>query len=310
MSTTVKRQRTVKNKWARLAITAALILLLLLAVVLAAKWLTGFAATELFLREFPGHSQAPEGSPVGIPGWIGWQHFLNVFFLVLIIRTGWQIRTDTRPKAHWTRNNNGRIRTKRPATKISLDLWLHLTLDVLWILNGIIFVILLFSTGHWQRIVPTTWEILPNALSAGLQYLALDWPTDDGWAKYNALQLLSYFVTVFIAAPLAFLTGLRMSPLWPKQTSKLNRICPIEFARAIHFPVMIYFVVFVIVHVALVLATGALRNLNHMYASTNEDNWTGFWIFAASLLVMVGAWILARPLFLRPVASLTGSVTR
>lgn len=310
MSTTAKRQRRPKVKWARLAMTGASILLLLLAVVLAAKWFTGLAGTELFLREFPGHSQAHAGSPVGFPAWLGWQHFLNVFFLVLIIRTGWQIRTDTRPKGHWTRNNSGLIRTKKAPTKISLVLWLHLSLDALWILNGMIFVILLFSTGHWQRIVPTTWDILPNALSAGLQYLTLDWPTEDGWVKYNALQLLSYFVTVFIAAPLAFITGLRMSPLWPKQSSKLNRMYPIEFARALHFPVMIYFVGFVIVHVALVLATGALRNLNHMYASSNEDNWVGFWIFAASLLVMVAAWFLTKPLFLRPVASLTGSVTR
>lgn len=310
MSTTAKSRQRPRTKWTRLVLTAASALLLLLAVVLAAKWFTALSSTASFLREFPGHTQPPEGSPAGFPAWLGWQHFLNAFFLVLVIRTGWQIRTDTRPKGNWTRNNRGLIRTKKAPTKISLDLWLHLSLDALWILNGIIFVILLFSTGHWQRILPTSWDIVPNALSAGLQYLALDWPTEDGWANFNALQLISYFVTVFIAAPLAFLTGLRMSPLWPNQLNKLNRMYPIEVARILHFPVMIYFVGFVIVHVALVLATGALRNLNHMYASSNQDNWTGFWIFGASLLVMVAAWFLTRPLFLRPVASLTGSVTR
>jgi hypothetical protein len=36
----------------------------------------------------------------------------------------------------------------------------------------------------------------------------------------------------------------------------------------------------------------------------------GFWIFAASLVVMSAAWFAARPLLLRPVAALTGSVTR
>ncbi|WP_247048798.1 cytochrome b/b6 domain-containing protein [Arthrobacter rhizosphaerae] len=313
MPTSVKNRQTPKTKWTkwtRLALTAAAALLLLLAAVLAAKWFMALDGTTSFLQEFQGHTKRPEGTPAGFPAWLGWQHFLNTFFLVLIIRTGWQIRTDTRPNGHWTRNNRGFVRTKRAPTKISLDLWLHLTLDVLWILNGIIFVILLFMTGHWQRIVPTSWDIVPNALSAGLQYLALDWPTEDGWVNYNALQLLAYFVTVFMAAPLAFLTGLRMSPLWPKQLSKLNRMYPIEVARALHFPVMIYFVGFVVVHVALVLATGALRNLNHMYASSNEENWTGFWIFGASLIVMVAAWFLTKPLFLRPVASLTGSVTR
>ena len=29
---------------------------------------------------------------------------------------------------------------------------------------------------------------------------------------YNSLQLLAYFITLFIAAPLAFITGLGMSP--------------------------------------------------------------------------------------------------
>jgi hypothetical protein len=138
----------------------------------------------------------------------------------------------------------------------------------------------------------------------------LNWPLEDGWVNYNALQLLAYFATVFIAAPLAFLSGLRMSAAWPKNATVLNKIYPIEAARVVHFPVMLYFVLFVIAHVTLVLATGALRNLNHMYGGSDKVNWVGFGIFAASIAVMVAAWLLARPLFLRPIASLTGSVTR
>lgn len=74
--------------------------------------------------------------------------------------------------------------------------------------------------------------------------------------------------------------------------------------------VMLCFVCFVIVHEALVLTTGVLRNLNHMYASTDGACCVGFWIFAASLAVMVAAWFLARPVFLGPVASLTGKVSK
>ena len=61
----------------------------------------------------------------------------------------------------------------------------------------------LFVTGQWMRIVPTSWDVFPNAVSAALQYVSLDWPTENGWVNYNALQLLAYFTTVFIAAPLA-----------------------------------------------------------------------------------------------------------
>src|SRR5690606_18273144 len=180
--------------------------------------------------------------------------------------------------------------------------------------NGLLYVVLLFATGQWLRIVPTSWDIVPNTISAALQYVSMDWPTEDGWVNYNSLQVVAYFVTVFLAAPLAFITGLRMSPIWPQSGrlgERLSRAYPIEWARAIHFPVMLYFVLFVIVHVTLVLATGAVRNLNHMYAMTDNDtSWAGLWIFAASLVVMIVAWFAARPLFLRPVASLMGSVTR
>ena len=186
----------------------------------------------------------------------------------------------------------------------------HLSLDALWVLNGIIFVVLLFATGQWMRVVPTRWDVFPNALSAVLQYASLNWPVETGWVNYNSLQLLTYFITIFIAAPLALITGLRTSGAWPKNAEKLNKIYPMEVARAIHLQVMFYYVAFIIVHVTLVLATGALNNLNHMYAARNDGSWVGFWIFAASLVVMIGAWFLARPIFLRPIASLTGSVTR
>lgn len=263
-----------------------------------------------FMTTYPGESARPEGAPVGFPAWIGWQHFLNSFFLLLIVRTGWQVRTTKRPPAYWTRNNSGLIKTKYPPTRISLSLWLHLVLDVLWIANGVVFIVLLFVTGQWLRLVPTNWDVIPNAISVVIQYVSLNWPTENGWVNYNALQLLAYFVTVFIAAPLALITGIRMSPLWNQRYAKLNRIFPVSVARAIHFPVMLYFVLFTIAHVGLVFATGALRNLNHMYAGRDEVSWLGFWIFAASVVAMIAAWLLARPLFLRPIASIGGQVTK
>ncbi|MBW4094706.1 MAG: hypothetical protein HIU81_04590 [Acidobacteria bacterium] len=294
----------------RLAWVIPTVLVALVVVVLLARWMSATSGGQDFLKQFPGQSELPSWAPVGLPAWLGWQHFLNFFFMVLIIRSGWQVRTVTRPAAHWIRNNKGLIKTKGSPTKISLDLWFHLTMDALWMLNGVIFAIVIFCTGQWVRIVPTSWDVIPNALSAALQYASLNWPTEDGWVNYNALQLLAYFVTVFIAAPLAFITGVRMSGAWPKNATKLNKIYPVELARAIHFPVMLYFVLFIIVHVTLVLATGALRNLNHMYGGSDVVNWWGFIIFAISLVVTAGAAVLSRPLFLRPIASLMGKVSK
>jgi len=298
------------SKWFKLVWIVPTALVLLAAVVLAAQWLRTLTGVQSFLAEYPGESAIPAGSPVGFPAWLAWQHFLNSFFLLLIIRSGWQVRTVARPAAHWTRNNKGLLRTKNPPAKISLTLWFHLSLDALWVLNGIVFYVLIFATGQWLRLVPQSWDVFPNALSAALQYASLNWPTENGWTNYNSLQLLAYFATTFIAAPLAIITGLRMSGAWPKGATRVNKIYPVELARAIHFPVMLYFVFFIIVHVTLVFSTGILRNLNHMYGGSDSTSWVGFWIFAASLVVMAAAWFAARPLFLRSIAALTGSVTR
>ncbi len=298
------------KKKVRLALTASAAAVLLVLMVLGAKWLRGTEGVQDFLIQYTGHSALPAGAPVGLPPWLGWQHFLNGFFLLLIVRTGWQVRTTTRPGAYWTRNNKGLIKTKGAPKKISLDLWFHLSLDALWVLNGIVFMVLLFVTNQWMRIVPTSWDIVPNAASAMLQYASFNWPLESGWVNYNALQVLAYFLTVFVAAPLALISGLRMSPAWPKNTVWLNKAFPIEAARALHLPVMLNFVAFVAVHVTLVLTTGALHNLNHMYAGRNDGSWLGAGIFAGSLAVMVAAWFMARPLFLRPIASLTGKVSR
>ena len=296
--------------WAKTTARSAGAVVVLLAVVLLARLLRVLPGAVDFLTRYPGHSELPESAPTGLPAWLGWQHFLNAFFMVLIIRTGWQVRTTARPKAYWTRSNKGLLRTKNPPKKISLDLWLHQTLDALWVLNGAVFMVLLFTTGQWMRIVPTKWDVIPNALSALLQYASFDWPAEDGWVNYNSLQMLAYFVTVFIAAPLAMATGLRMSSAWPENAKRLNRFYRVEMARAIHFPVMVYFVLFVVIHVGLVLTTGMLSNLNHMYASRDDATWVGFWIFTASIGAMAAVWFLARPLFLRPIAALMGKVSR
>ncbi len=157
------------------------------------------------------------------------QHFFTVFLLVLIVRSGLEVRTQKRPSAFWAPKRN-------PKGKISLSLWFHQSLDLLWVVNGAVFVVLLFATGQWMRVVPTSWAVFPNAISAGLQYVSLDWPTENGWVYYNALQQLAYFATIFIAAPLSIITGFRMSKLWPRNASRLSRAYRIEWARALHFP--------------------------------------------------------------------------
>ncbi|WP_345752638.1 cytochrome b/b6 domain-containing protein [Microbacterium rhizophilus] len=280
---------------------AAALAILAFTAVFFTRWIASLAPVEAFLAAYPGAAPMPAGQGIGIPAWLSWTHFLNAFFLLLIIRSGIRIRGEKTPSGLWT---SRRVKKRR----MSLTIWFHIAVDALWMLNGLVFVVLLLATGHWVRIVPTGWDVFPNALSALIQYVSLDWPTHSGWTGYNGLQQLSYFAIVFLAAPLAILTGARLSAFWPRGDSRLNRAFPVDLAKAIHFPTMLFFAGFVIAHVGLVLATGALRNLNAMYAGQDAVNWTGFWIFVVSLIAMAGGWIAARDRVIAPIARRFGDV--
>ena len=269
--------------------------------VLASRWFLGTDAGARFVADHPGTYPLPDGAPVGIPAWLSWTHFFNVFLMVLIVRTGLEVRRQARPPAYWTSRTD-------PTSRIGLPSWTHQALDVFWVINGAVYIVMLFATGQWMRIVPTSWEVFPGAVSTTLQYLSLDWPAEDGWVYYNSLQQIVYFVTVFVAAPLAIATGVRMSVYW-RGGERWDRLYPKALARRVHFPVMIYFVAFVVGHVALVLATGARENLNHMYAGRDDASWVGAGIFALSLVVIVAAALALRPVFVAPVAGRFGTVS-
>lgn len=283
----------------------------LVAAVLIARWIVGTDGGQSFLERYPGESAVPSGTPGGFAWWVQVQHAANFLFMVLIIRSGYLVHAQRRPDAYWTRNNKGRFKTAGSPKKMSIYLWLHLSMDSLWVLNGVIFGVLIFVTGAWKRIIPVHWDIFPNAISAALQYLSLDWPINEPWTNYNSLQVLAYFVTIFIAAPIAAVTGFRMSPVW-RETWRMSKIFPVQLARLLHFPVMIYFVGFIVVHVALVFSTGMRLNLAVMYAngSQGSETWWGLIVFLVVLLAAVAAWVAARPMFMAPVASMTGRVSQ
>ena len=286
----------VARQWLPWAIGA---LLLLAAAVFGARWFVGTEAGADFIARYDGVQPLPDNAPTGLPGWLNWAHFFNMFLMALIIKTGIDVRREKRPAAYWQPKNGGK--------KISVTLWLHQLLDVTWVALGVVFYVLLFTTGQWMRIVPTSWDAIPHAVSAGLQYLSLDWPTENPWLYYNALQELSYFVTVFIASPLAIVSGFRMSSMWPASWKAV----PVSWARAVHFPTMIYFVAFIVVHVFLVLTTGLRGNFNAMFASREDaTSWIGVVLFLVAAGVTALGWRFARASVVAPVAGKTGKVSK
>ena len=82
-------------------------------------------------------------------------------------------------------------------------------------------------------------------------------------------------------------------------------------ARALHFPTMIFFVVFLLIHIVLVATTGLRGNLNAMFAATDDPTgWTGTILFVVAAAIIAGGWALARPVIVAPLAAKTGNVTQ
>ncbi|MET3949073.1 sulfoxide reductase catalytic subunit YedY [Arthrobacter sp. UYCu512] len=316
------RVRIGQNRWFNLLWLIPIGLLLLLVAVAVAKGLRGLPSVQDFLVRYPGISALPGSAPVGFPVWVGWQHFLNMFLMIFIIRSGITIIAD-HPRLYWTRHSTpGRdwFRVQKPVPpnplytakedsitlpdgvglpgrrhSIGLARWWHLGINTLWLANGAVFFVLLFTTGQWMRLVPLHWDVIPNALSVTIQYLSLDWPTESGWSNYNSLQLIAYFITVFIAAPFALISGLGMSPALSTRFRRISSIFSIQAARSLHFLVLCWFLMFIVLHIALVMTTGVLQNLNHMFAAQSNESWTGFWIFALAMIVLIAAWVAATP---------------
>ena len=170
----------------------------------------------------------------GFPLWVALCHWVNFFFLVILIRSGLSILMD-HPRLYW---NNGctpgsewlkftplkipehKIWTAKDEARyispiISLPGYRH-TVGIargwhfihvpFFLLNGVVFVILLFLGDHWQRIIPSSLQIIPDAWSLIVHYATLNIPEEpNGFYHYNALQQLSYFVVIFIFAPVQFL---------------------------------------------------------------------------------------------------------
>ena len=172
----------------------------------------------------------------------------------------------------------------------------HFLSVLFWVGNGLVFVVLLFGTGQWRRLVPTSWQIVPDAWAVFVHYATLHLPPEpNGFYHYNALQQLAYFGVVFVLAPLAILTGPSMSPALTNRFTWYpflpgNR----QIGRSIHFLVMCTFVVFLVGHVAMITMTGLVRNMNHIVRGTDDTNPAGLYLGLAGIAVVVVANALAN----------------
>src|SRR5579863_9123178 len=152
--------------------------------------------------------------PYGFPAWLRITHYVNFLFLVLLIRSGLQILMD-HPRLYWnvhctpgtewlrlTPNEvpKDRVWTAKEDSRY-LSPWIglpgrrhtigmarhwHFLSVLFWVVNGFIYVALLFGTGQWRRLVPTSWQIVPDAWAYFVHYVTFQLPPEpDTFQRYN-----------------------------------------------------------------------------------------------------------------------------
>lgn len=224
---------------------------------------------------------------LGFPLWVRLTHFFNFLFITLLIRSGIEIvgahpkfywSDDALPGSEWFRLTKKRIPKDHlwtsedeiepmsrwaalpGANNLGLGRHWHFWAGTGWVLAGLIYVVLLFASPQWRRLVPTSWDILPAAWQAVVAYFHFRLPPEGN--PFNAVQQLAYFFIIFILSPLQIITGIMMSPALSARFPKFPAIVGgRQAARSLHFIGLLVFTGFIIVHISLVIAHGFEREM-------------------------------------------------
>ncbi len=139
----------------------------------------------------------------------------------------------------------------------------HFFFAWLFVFNGLAYLAWGLFSGHFRRdLAPQRRELSPRHLWTEIKdHLALRFPH----GRYNALQKLVYLAVIFGLLPLMVVSGLGMSPgvnaAWPWTFEIFGGR---QSARTIHFLSALALVAFVLIHIAMVFASGPVRQLRAM----------------------------------------------
>jgi methionine sulfoxide reductase catalytic subunit len=275
--------------------------------------------TETFLTTI---NLANPPSPHGFPAWLRLTHFVNFFFLLLLVRSGLSILMD-HPRLYWNRHCTPNTEWMRfTPLKVPTDrLWTakddaryisplvalpgyrhtvgmarawHFLSVYGFLLNGFIFIALLFFTDQWRRLVPVSWGIIPAGWKSFVYYATFHLPAEpNGFYQFNPLQQLSYFAVIFVMAPLSMLTGIAMSPAVDNRFPFFPRIFGSrQGARSIHFILVMGYLCFLAVHVGLVAMTGFVRNMNHIVTGLDDSHLIGMVAGLIAIGLVILSWVL------------------
>lgn len=260
---------------------------------------------------------------LGFPVWLRVSHYINLLFIGLLIRSGLQIlaahprlywNDNSTPGTEWIRFTKKKVPMKKDVIYTSLDdevpasPWLalpggknlgigrhwHFFSVIFWVLNGLVYVVLLFATGEWTRLIPTSWSIFPDAFHTFLTYITLHIPPASDFHPYDPLQQLAYAGVVFLLGPFMLLTGATMSPAIAGRFPWYIKIFGgRQVGRSLHFLSLLAFIAFIIVHTALVLIVHFQNNIRSIVLGSERADFNlalGIAIAALVLVALIYAW--------------------
>ncbi|WP_203567061.1 molybdopterin-dependent oxidoreductase [Aestuariimicrobium ganziense] len=227
------------------------------------------------------------------PFWLRASHLINLVLIGMLLRSGWEMlsslprlwwRKDCAPGTEWLRFTKRKLPKEEGVytslmdekslsplialpgrENIGLGRHWHGFSVMLWVLNGIIYVTLLFATGLWRRIVPTSWSVFGEAWESMKIYAGFGVPDISHYTPYDPLQMLTYTGVIFILAPFMMLTGVAMAPAIRSRYPWYVKFWGgHQGARSLHFIAMVLMTGFIIMHVGLVFLVHRDHNVVHM----------------------------------------------
>ena len=141
----------------------------------------------------------------------------------------------------------------------------HILMSWPFMIGLLLFWIAIILNGHLRRNLLTSrtdWK--PGAIWADIRAHA-KLQFDDHGSTYNFLQKISYLVVLGLLLPLMVATGLSISPGFePAAPWLVDLLGGRQSARSIHFIAAWGLFAFFVIHIALVLLTGPMRQIRDM----------------------------------------------
>jgi len=262
---------------------------------------------------------------LGFPLGVRLTHWFNLLFITLLFRSGLAILA-AHPKLYWnihawpTSEWLDLLRKKLPRDRmwcssdeerhdwpsilvlpngdgLGLGRYWHFFSALCWLTVGVIYMLVMFTSDQWRRLVPTSWDVIPCAWNTMIEYLKLGVPEptdprfcyDAGHLPFNSLQQLTYFGFVFFLIPFQIATGIAQSPSILARFPWYGRLFGNrQAARSLHFIGLVMIAFYAVIHITMVFWHGFAKEMDKQVLNEphSEGSWLGV-ILGVSILLTI-----------------------